>query len=243
MNNKTMETVILAGGRGQRMGDLTSNKQKCLLEIDGEPILGTVIDNLVSACGSVDAKIAVSYLAGDVKEFIDRRFGNNKKIKFSYIPHKYGSGTLGAYRTMISEVRGNFIGLPGDVIAPSKVYSDLLEYHGYNNENNLTLTVTERRDFADSHGLVIGKNGNIEKLLYPIREALTPVNSYRDVNIYMFGSQIMTILNNYPKLTGAFTEFVQFLHLFSEIKLKYYLTKDHVSHFAYPIDLQLPLTI
>jgi NDP-sugar pyrophosphorylase family protein len=243
MNNKTIEAVILAGGRGQRMGELTNDRQKCLLPVDGEPILGIIISNLVSAFGSVDVKVAVSYHANDVMQFINNRFGSSRKLIFSYIPHRFGAGTLGAYKTMVGKVRGTFIGLPGDVIATPRAYREVVE-DNTKNMSSLTLTVTARRDFADSHGVVIGENGNVEKLLWPISEDQIPESSYRDVNIYTMELGIMSMLERYPTLTGAFTQFIQQTLLsYSKIKPKYYLTTENVLHYAYPKDLQLPLAV
>lgn len=41
-----MQAIILAGGKGTRMGELTRNTPKTLLHVDGKPILGTIIENL-----------------------------------------------------------------------------------------------------------------------------------------------------------------------------------------------------
>lgn len=43
------------------MGEITKDRQKCLLPIDGKPILIHVIENLLEAFGSVDIKIAVGF--------------------------------------------------------------------------------------------------------------------------------------------------------------------------------------
>jgi D-glycero-alpha-D-manno-heptose 1-phosphate guanylyltransferase len=45
---KYLETIILCGGQGSRLGELTSNNQKCILEVNGKPFLQYVINQLKS---------------------------------------------------------------------------------------------------------------------------------------------------------------------------------------------------
>jgi Nucleoside-diphosphate-sugar pyrophosphorylase involved in lipopolysaccharide biosynthesis/translation initiation factor 2B, gamma/epsilon subunits (eIF-2Bgamma/eIF-2Bepsilon) len=43
-----MEAVVMCGGRGERMGYLTKNMPKALLEVNGKPILDYTIEKLVT---------------------------------------------------------------------------------------------------------------------------------------------------------------------------------------------------
>ncbi len=42
-----MHAVLLAAGRSQRLGDLTSDLPKCLLEVGGRPFIMYSLENLV----------------------------------------------------------------------------------------------------------------------------------------------------------------------------------------------------
>ena len=64
---KEVEVIILAGGEGIRMGDLSQTTQKCLVPIAGRPILSHILDELVNAFGSADVKLGVAYRADAVK--------------------------------------------------------------------------------------------------------------------------------------------------------------------------------
>lgn len=68
---KEQEVIILAGGQGSRLGELGRETQKCLLPIDGMPMLGHILDSLIDAFGSIDLKVAVSYKSDQVKRFVD----------------------------------------------------------------------------------------------------------------------------------------------------------------------------
>jgi D-glycero-alpha-D-manno-heptose 1-phosphate guanylyltransferase len=43
-----LEVVVLCGGQGSRLGTLTSNMQKCMLEVNGKPFLTYIVGQLTS---------------------------------------------------------------------------------------------------------------------------------------------------------------------------------------------------
>jgi len=72
--NIGMQAVILAGGRGERMGGLTQDKQKCMLEVDGAPILEHILYGLAETFGKgMRVIIATGYGGEDVRQY----FGDN----------------------------------------------------------------------------------------------------------------------------------------------------------------------
>ena len=75
-----MKVVILAAGRSSRMGKLTKDMPKCLLEINGITILENCLKNLL---GKVDN---VYIVVGYCKEKIIEKFGNDYQgLKIKYI--------------------------------------------------------------------------------------------------------------------------------------------------------------
>lgn len=71
-----MKAMILAAGRGERMGALTDNTPKPLLRILGKPLIQHHIERLVAA-GFVDLVINTSYLGEQIRAFVGdgRQFG------------------------------------------------------------------------------------------------------------------------------------------------------------------------
>ena len=55
-----MKTIILAAGRGSRMGNLTDEKPKCLLEVFGKPLIEHQIEALTKG-GIEDIAIVTGY--------------------------------------------------------------------------------------------------------------------------------------------------------------------------------------
>ena len=79
---KEIETVIIAGGLGKRMGELTRENQKCQLEVDGKPILAHIFDNVITAFGSANITMGLGHKGEDIIKY----FGNNyNSISIQYI--------------------------------------------------------------------------------------------------------------------------------------------------------------
>ena len=76
-----MRGIILAAGRGSRMGELTKTQPKCLLQIHGRTLLDQAIQNLRTA-GCSDIIIVVGYKAeminvSDVMYVTNHQYANN----------------------------------------------------------------------------------------------------------------------------------------------------------------------
>ena len=72
-----MKAIILAAGRGRRMGNATKSKPKCLLEINGRPIVNYQIEALRSA-GIQQIGIVTGYQSSQLAEFGDMTFFNKE---------------------------------------------------------------------------------------------------------------------------------------------------------------------
>lgn len=72
-----MRAVILAAGRGSRLGSLTDERPKCLVELRGRPLLERQIEALTSA-GIEEIAIVTGYQAGRLAGYSDTRFHNRR---------------------------------------------------------------------------------------------------------------------------------------------------------------------
>ncbi len=68
-----MIAVILAAGASYRLRPLTDHMPKCLLQINGKPILGQILDNL-TICGIHDILIMTGYLEEMIIEFVTSEY-------------------------------------------------------------------------------------------------------------------------------------------------------------------------
>jgi dTDP-glucose pyrophosphorylase len=120
-----MKAVILAAGKGTRMGGLTSGLPKPMLPVRGRPILEHIIDGLISA--GIRRFFIVTGFCGDV---IESHFGDGSKWN---IEISYGRQTVQDGTGKAPEVAASFVGSDdfvltyGDILVPPSAYRDMLE--------------------------------------------------------------------------------------------------------------------
>ena len=92
-SRKKNRVVIMAGGRGRRLGSLTDECPKPMLKIGGRPILETLIE-LLTTFGFFDFTISVHYL----KERIIDHFGDgsSRGVSIDYLVEDSPLDTAGA---------------------------------------------------------------------------------------------------------------------------------------------------
>lgn len=83
MSNNT-KGMILAAGFGTRLGTLTKDMPKCLVDINGKPMLQHVIEKFINS-GITSIAINVHYLADKIEEFLNQN--NNFGIQI-YLSHE-----------------------------------------------------------------------------------------------------------------------------------------------------------
>lgn len=76
-----MKAMILAAGKGTRLQPLTNTRPKALIEVDGHPLLGIIINKLKSF-GFKDIVINVHHFAEQIYKYLEenKNFGINIKV-------------------------------------------------------------------------------------------------------------------------------------------------------------------
>ncbi|MGD1083732.1 MAG: sugar phosphate nucleotidyltransferase [Verrucomicrobiota bacterium] len=123
-----MKAVILAAGKGTRMGDLTSALPKPMLCVQGKPILEHILQGLLAA-GVRDFFIVTGFQA----EAVERHFGDgskwNARISFGRQAVQDGTGRA-------PEVARQFVGAEdfvltyGDILVRPQTYQEMLRRYG-----------------------------------------------------------------------------------------------------------------
>jgi dTDP-glucose pyrophosphorylase len=83
-----MKTLILAGGRGKRLSQLTNEKNKCMIEVGGQPLIKYSLD-----CALKTDVSEIVIVVGHMAEEIINTFGNNyrgKRIRYVFQPEQKG---------------------------------------------------------------------------------------------------------------------------------------------------------
>jgi mannose-1-phosphate guanylyltransferase len=128
------KAVLLAAGPGTRLGTLTQKTPKCLLPVDGKPILGWWLETL-ARLGVTEALVNTHHLAAQVEAFASR-WQCPPKLSLSREKTLLGSaGTLAANKDFIGS--GPF----WIVYADTLVRADLKALAGLHEKRGATLTL------------------------------------------------------------------------------------------------------
>jgi dTDP-glucose pyrophosphorylase len=106
------QAIIMAGGLGTRLGDLTKHTPKPMLEIKGKPILEYCIKQLEDE-GIENIYISVNYLAEKITKYIEKRKSKSKIIPV-YEENKLG--TIGPLSLISKNITGPIFVMNADLL-------------------------------------------------------------------------------------------------------------------------------
>lgn len=117
--------VVMAGGKGTRLGELTQHTPKPMLKVAGRPILERIILHLVGA-GIRTIYLAVNYLS----QVIEEHFGDGKDYgcEIRYIKENTPLGSGGALSLLTEKPEHPLIVMNGDLVTDFHVRR-MLQYH------------------------------------------------------------------------------------------------------------------
>jgi dTDP-glucose pyrophosphorylase len=131
--------VIMAGGRGTRLGALTGDLPKPMLRVAGRPILERLVLHLVGF-GVRRIFLAVNYLG----HVVEQHFGDGKQLGCSieYLREQQPLGTCGALSLLPERPTEPFLVLNGDLVTQAN-FGAMLDAH----RGDVMLTIATRRHF------------------------------------------------------------------------------------------------
>jgi NDP-sugar pyrophosphorylase family protein len=130
--------LIMAGGLGRRLGDLTRYVPKPLVEVAGRPILETLINDLASQ-GFRSIILAVGHKA----ELIERYFGDGRRfgVSITYIREAQPLGTAGALAIALPSLDRECIVTNADLLTRIN-FGELVAFH-HAEGHDLTIGIIE----------------------------------------------------------------------------------------------------
>ena len=149
-----IQVVIFAGGLATRLGELTKNRPKSMVEILNKPFLAYQLE-LLRAKGITDIVLCIGHLGTQIRETF--RDGSKYGVHISYGIEEKPLGTAGALKNAESLLGNIFFVMYGD----SYLFLDFHEIQSYFiSQNKLGLaTVYRNHDSYDQSNMVI--NGNM----------------------------------------------------------------------------------
>jgi NDP-sugar pyrophosphorylase family protein len=186
-----MQIVILAGGRGSRLGVLTEQVPKPMMNINGIPFLEILIDYLKHQ-GFKKIILSVGYLSEKIEEhFLD---GKHFSVEIKYSKEKKPLGTAGAILNAKSLLEDEFIVINGDTF----LALDYLKFINFSKNSSKLCNLVGFREFNNAD---FKNNLQISNLLvknYSKIQFDDKLN-YVDAGIYFFKKKSLEyFMSDYP---------------------------------------------
>ena len=128
--------VIMAGGLGSRLGELTKSTPKPMLEVGGKPILLGIIEHFRSQ-GFGKFVLCVNYKAEVIENYF--KDGASFGVEIKYTKESKRMGTAGALSLIDFDMEAPFFVVNGDVLTTIN-FEDFLNFHK-TNESSATMCV------------------------------------------------------------------------------------------------------
>lgn len=170
-----MKAVVIAAGRGTRMGPLTDTRPKPLLPVAGRPILEHVLD---AAAPYVDGfVIVIGYRGGQVKDRIGAAYRGQP---VEYASQDQQLGTAHAVKQAERYIEDDFLVLNGDVYVTEALVSELAAESG-------TAMAVMAVDNPRAYGVV---DVDEERVTRIVEKPDDPPTDLANLGLYRFTPQI-----------------------------------------------------
>ena len=147
--------VIMAGGKGTRLGKYTKNCPKPLLPVNGKPMLEQIIES-AKLQGFERFVISINYLGQMIEDYFND--GEKWNVKIDYIKEDKPLGTAGALRLLSPKPQLPIIVSNCDIMTDIH-YGELLNFH---NNHNADATMAVRiHEWENPYGVVQTKGIDI----------------------------------------------------------------------------------
>ncbi len=227
-----MQALILAAGTGSRLKQYTQKVPKCMVPVNGVPMIERAIDSLVEA-GIKKLYIGLGYKADVLKNFIADTFTQERLhgMEIDFVENPVYDKTNNIYSLWLARdifAQDDTILLESDLVFKKDLIKNLVQAK----EKNLAV-VSRYEDWMDGTCATLDTDKNI--LDFIPKSAQNPAdaaNYYKTVNIYKFGrdftqSYYLPFLQTFMDVFGK--------NNYYETCLKFLAQTDPTLLKAYPI--------
>ena len=209
-----MQAIILAAGMGKRLGELTKNNTKCMVEVNGIRLIDRMITQL-SKFNLNRLVIVVGYEGKKLIDYIGHRYDDILKIE--YINNPIYDRTNNIYSLALAKeelCKDDTILLESDLIFEDRMLELLINHR----DPDLAL-VAKYETWMDGTMVCVDNDRNITNFVP--KEAFCYENAdvyYKTVNIYKFSSefskyQYVPFLEAYCRVMGNNEYYEQVLRI------------------------------
>lgn len=223
-----MQAIILAAGMGRRLGELTKNNTKCMVEVNGVKL----IDRVLTYLSHLDLKrivIVVGYQAENLVNYVENQYGS---LNIEFVENPIYDKTNNIYSLALAKDKfkeDDTLLLESDLIYEESMLRLLVD----NQQPDLAL-VAKYEKWMDGTMVTIDDDCNILNFISKKEFKQTEVDKYyKTVNIYKFSKSYIN--NQYLPLLEAYCQMKGNNEYYEEV-LRVLTMIDKSSLKALPID-------
>lgn len=215
-----MQAIMLAAGKGSRLGKYTKNNTKCMLDVHGETLLERTIDALLES-GIKDFILVLGYKKDNVKKFIKEK-ELDKKINITYVDNDVYDTTNNIYSLYLAKdylIQDDTILLESDLIYDKSIIKKLV-----NSKYESAALIAKYEEWMDGTVVKLNDDNTINSFVERKDFNYDDVdNYYKTVNIYKFSKEFserfyLPFLESYIKAYGNNDYYELVLKVISELK-------------------------
>lgn len=189
-----MKALILAGGRGSRIGGISNDRNKCMINIKGKPLLEYSLD-IADKIDILEIVIVVGYKA---EEIIDT-YGNRYKDKqIRYVIQHEQKGLVHAIECARDAIAGDdFMLMLGDELLVGLNHIGMMDRYYKENLFGIcgVVMIDDKELIKKTYAVITGDNDRIFRL---IEKPLKPMNNIMGTGNCIFKNEIFSYIPQTP---------------------------------------------
>ncbi len=152
-----MKAIILSAGQGSRLGHLTDDKPKCLIEFGGRSLLDRQLDTLDSN-GIGEALVVTGFRDGEIETALERRrkAGEGPTVRTVFNPFYKVADNTGSLYMVRDELVGKCLVWNGDTLVSNALMARVLA----NRRDGICVTVDRKEGYDDDDMKVVRDDGD-----------------------------------------------------------------------------------
>lgn len=221
-----MQAIIIAGGKGTRLGILTATTPKLLLPLNNKPLIDYTINHLKkNGCDNII--ICTGYKGYKIKDYIDRK---NYGVAVRQSMERQPLGTAGALHLIKDLLENEFFVLFGDIYTTI----NLRKMHKFHKKKkaDATLALHKSDHPQDSTVVKIDKNRRLINFIEKPGQDRKKYGNLTATSLYILKKDILNFIAKNSEIDFARDVFPEMLK--NKRRLFGYLTEEYAKDIGTP---------
>ena len=163
-----MKAIILSAGQGSRLGHLTHDRPKCLIDFNGRSLLDRQLDTL-AACGIDEVVVVTGFRDEQIEVSLAKRVGG-PKVRTVFNPFYQVADNLGSLFIAREELDGDVLVWNGDTLVSEELMARVVANRG---RDGICVTIDRKASYdQDDMKVIADADGRLRAIGKRISEGV-----------------------------------------------------------------------